>query len=74
MSSMGLMLRPTFINANAPMSNGVGRVIPQLARITLKVRMFKSMVYRGKWKTHFERGLSKSLVGVVFGGVGYWAF
>jgi len=36
MSSLGLMLKTTFINSNAPLNNGVGRFIPQLARITLK--------------------------------------
>jgi len=36
MTSMGLMLKRSFINKNAMLNNGVGRYIPQLARITLK--------------------------------------
>ncbi|XP_023345755.1 39S ribosomal protein L43, mitochondrial [Eurytemora carolleeae] len=36
MSSLGMLIRNTFINKNAPLNNGVGRFIPQLARITLK--------------------------------------
>lgn len=31
-----LFLKQAFINANAPLKNGLGRYIPQLMRITLK--------------------------------------
>ena len=40
MSSLGMLIRNTFINKNAPLNNGVGRFIPQLARITLKVNIY----------------------------------
>jgi len=36
MTSMGLNLKRSFINKNALMNNGIGRYVPQLARITLK--------------------------------------
>ena len=35
-----MLIRNTFINKNAPLNNGVGRFIPQLARITLKVNIY----------------------------------
>ena len=44
MSSMGMLIRNTFINKNAPLNNGVGRFIPQLARITLKVTKYFQLV------------------------------
>ena len=34
------MLKNTFINKNALINNGVGRYVPQLARVTLKVTTF----------------------------------
>ena len=45
MTSMGLNLKRSFINKNALMNNGIGRYVPQLARITLKVGivLFKSL-------------------------------
>eukprot|EP00088_Acartia_fossae_P021964 TRINITY_DN23292_c0_g2_i1.p1 TRINITY_DN23292_c0_g2~~TRINITY_DN23292_c0_g2_i1.p1 ORF type:complete len:197 (+),score=14.82 TRINITY_DN23292_c0_g2_i1:49-639(+) len=36
MTSMGLLLKRTFINQNAPLNNGAGRFVPQLARLTIK--------------------------------------
>jgi len=36
MTHRGLYLKNSIINSNAPINNGIGRFIPQLARITLK--------------------------------------
>eukprot|EP00088_Acartia_fossae_P040556 TRINITY_DN4221_c0_g1_i4.p1 TRINITY_DN4221_c0_g1~~TRINITY_DN4221_c0_g1_i4.p1 ORF type:complete len:199 (-),score=24.83 TRINITY_DN4221_c0_g1_i4:59-655(-) len=36
MTSRGLMLSKTFISQNALMNNGIGRYVPQLARVTIK--------------------------------------
>ena len=36
MTANALWLKHGWITANAPMRNGVGRFIPQLARVTLK--------------------------------------
>ena len=36
MSLEALILKEGFINANAPLKNGLGRFIPQLMRITIK--------------------------------------
>jgi len=36
MTHRGLYLKNSFISSNAPINNGIGRFIPQLARITIK--------------------------------------
>jgi hypothetical protein len=39
MSGNILILKNQFINKNAPIGNGIGRFIPQLARMTIKVNI-----------------------------------
>ena len=36
MSSKCMFLKSGWINSNAPLKNGLGRFVPQLARLTLK--------------------------------------
>jgi hypothetical protein len=38
MSGNILILKNQFINKNAPLGNGIARFIPQLARMTIKVK------------------------------------